>query len=87
MLRVTSIDRGAATTTLKLEGRIVGEWVGELRKACDEALEGPVKLRLDLADVTFVDRAGLSELQRQLNRGGKIVACSLFVSELLKHRE
>jgi ABC-type transporter Mla MlaB component len=55
---------------LKVEGNLQGEWVGELRRAWlsirDIAARAPI--RVELADVPFVDAAGkvlLTEMHRQ----------------------
>jgi len=73
MLRITTTRRGAgekdAAWVLKLEGKIQGEWVKELRRAwrrLREASNG-VPISVVLADVDFVDSAGkvlLAEMHR-----------------------
>ncbi len=83
MLRITTtIDR--ATTTLKVEGRIVGEGVEEMRRACNAALDQRPRLRLDLTGVTFVDTAALGALRTVIGRRAEVVGCSLYVSGLLE---
>jgi hypothetical protein len=64
MLRITTTRRGAgekdAAWVLKLEGKIQGEWVKELRRVwrrLREASDG-VPISVVLADVEFVDSAG-----------------------------
>ena len=72
-------------TTLKLEGQIRGEWVNELRRACFEILLTPAgRLVLDLAEVSFIDAAGL-ELFRQLSAERVSLSnCSPFTAEQLR---
>jgi anti-anti-sigma regulatory factor len=50
---------------MKLEGRMVGAWVTECKRAwlALEASLAPKKLALDLSGVTFVDEAGLQLLR------------------------
>ena len=85
MLRITVIP-AASSERLKLEGRIAGDSVEELRRLCDERLAGNAHRRviLDLADVSFIDNDGI-ELFRTLCRRNVIVTeHSPFVAELLK---
>jgi hypothetical protein len=83
MLMITCIEGSDATRTLKLQGKVQGPWVEELRNACRAAASPPGGLRLDLAAVSFVDAAG-AECLRELVRGGTpIVASSGFVAVLL----
>jgi len=50
---------------MKLEGRMVGPWVTECKRAwlALESTLPPKKLALDLCGVTFVDEAGLQLLR------------------------
>lgn len=50
---------------MKLEGKIVGPWVAELRRAWTElrSSHATKKLALDLCAVTSVDESGLALLQ------------------------
>lgn len=69
---------------LKLEGRIIGEWVAELQRTSERILAASRKLNVDLADVSYVDREGL-KLLLILQRNGVIVeGCSPFVREELR---
>lgn len=81
MLRVSRIENGASTT-LKLEGKLVGPWVAELTRLLLDS-PSPSPLRMDLAGVTFVDADGADLLRHLINRGATIDACSSFVAELL----
>lgn len=79
-----SADQEASKTTLRVEGRIVGPWVRELREACDRVLQAGSSLTVDLGGVTFVDRQGAALCQRLRARGVALVNGSTFVSEQLK---
>ena len=85
MLRITWIDLegSASNRTLKLEGKLLGPWVDELSRICDELSIPPCCLRLDLAAVTFVDSIGLKLLDDLVRQGATIVGCSDFISDLL----
>ena len=84
MLRITSIDSANRAITLRLEGRLSGPWVSELSEACEKALREGNALVLNLAEVSFLDPAGIELLTSIQNRGAKLVDCSIFVSEQLK---
>ena len=85
MLRITGIDLEAkgSNPTFKLEGKIVGPWVDELSRACEEPRIPACCLRLDLADVTFVDPVGVKLLDDLVRRGATIVGFSAFIADLL----
>lgn len=79
MLRITrSTDDG--TTLLKLEGKLLAPWAGEVIEQCNGSAGA---VRLDLSQLSFVDGAGLALLNDLRGRGAAIVACSGFVAELL----
>ena len=83
MLRITH-DIDAAGAILRLEGRIVGPWVDELRRACVEQAATPRRpLTIDLRDVTFIDAAGLA-LFDEIFPTVTLINCSLFAVEQLK---
>ena len=73
MLRVT-IDRDVSLITLKLEGRIAGEWVGELERAWLEEAGRSRLTSIDLTGVTFVDEEGKKLLGRMVEGGSNLYA-------------
>jgi ABC-type transporter Mla MlaB component len=75
MLRITQTG-----DTLKLEGKLVGPWVGALREVSASAGQ----VWLDLSAVSFIDTAGLTLLRDLLARGATVVSCSRLVEELLQ---
>ena len=83
MLKITVIARNDSGRTFKLEGKLLGPWVDELRNVCTQPFDRLEQVGLDLAAVTFVNAAG-TELLRELIRQGIIITqCSAFVAELL----
>ena len=83
MLRITTIPSGKGTQRLRVEGRLAGEFVTELSRATYGALAMARTVRLDLADVTFVDQTGV-ELLRSLHATGvDLIDCSPFVQSLI----
>ena len=84
MLRITPLQSGNHKVVLRLEGRISGPWVRELGETCASAMSAGDILVLNLAEVSFLDMAGVQMLTRLQTRGVELVDCSLFVSEQLK---
>jgi ABC-type transporter Mla MlaB component len=83
MLRITHTNGQDSNLTLRLEGKLLGPWVTELARSCDDLSCSPERLRLDLSAVTFVDGPGVALLRDLLGRGAALVACSGLVAELL----
>ena len=83
MLRITHAHGHESISTLRLEGKLLGPWVAELARSCDELPCPPNAVRLDLSAVTFVDGPGVALLRDLLGRGVTLAACSGLVAELL----
>ena len=84
MLRITHLPVAEPDLSLRLEGKLVGPWLDELRQTCQVSPDSPSVLSLDLSGVSFVDSAGAKYLCMLLDQGAQITSCSLFVAELLK---
>ena len=86
VLKITRVDDGASDSipTLKLEGKLLGPWVAELRRVCEELHTPPSGLRLNLAGVTFIDPAGIKLLGDLIRLGAAISESTGFVDELLR---
>jgi ABC-type transporter Mla MlaB component len=83
MLIITRSDRSDLTRTLKLEGKLLEPWIGELKSACGECPVSPDLVCLDLCDLTFVDAAGVRFLADLIHDGARVTACSGFVAAVL----
>ena len=71
--------------TLRVEGRITGSSVEELRRACDvHTFRDEVQLSLELADVSFADAAGILLLKELGSRGVGLIRANPFLAEQLK---
>lgn len=84
MLKISQIGPVTPAVILRLEGRIVGPWVAELRRACEEALTADRPLKLHLADVEFMDAQGVALLSGLGSRGVALLECPPFAAEQLK---
>ena len=81
MLKITRVSHKGCDLTIRLEGELLGPWMGSVRDAC--TIRGRRLRRLDLAAVTYVDAAGVQLLRDLMAEGGEFDACSSFVRELL----
>jgi ABC-type transporter Mla MlaB component len=85
MLRVTVVESSKIAVTLRVEGRITGPWVEELRTACNvHTVPEEVQLSLELADISFADAAGIALLRELRNRGVGLIGTTPFLTEQLK---
>ena len=84
MLKISQAGKANNSVTLKLEGRVVGPWVGELRQVCEMLMSEGRALKLDLTDVTFADADGVAVLTGFKTRGVTLKNCSPFVEEQLR---
>jgi anti-anti-sigma regulatory factor len=85
MLRITVVESSSEAVRLRVEGRVTGRWVEELRRSCDlQALSDGIRLTLDLADVSFVDPAGIELLKELRGHCVILLSPSSFVAEQLK---
>lgn len=84
MLKISESRQVKQTVTLRLEGRIVGPWVAELQQVCQQMLEKDRGLTLDLAEIVFLDEAGINLLARLRSRGTELLNLTPFVAEQLR---
>jgi RNA polymerase sigma-70 factor (ECF subfamily) len=84
MLRISMTEGPDKTVTLKLEGRVAGPWVDQLRESCERALDGGGRLSLDMTSVSFLDPAAVTLVRSLVERQVRVASCSPFVTEQLK---
>jgi len=78
-LRVT-LKEGEALTVIRVDGRLAGDGVAELDRACRDARRPVV---LDLADMITADSTGLLLLRRLAGDGVPLLGASRFTTLLL----
>ena len=83
MLRITKVERRTGSVTLIVEGPITSEDVALLELDCVRLLQAGRRVRLDLADVDFVDHTGVAALRELIARDVEIERTSLTVERLL----
>src|SRR5262249_53977257 len=88
MLRISVLDE-PYSVTLKAEGKIIQEWVTELRKTwvtlCNEA--GNRKKIVDLFNVSFVDEMGRRLLEDMHLAGASLRGSGPMISALIEEIE
>jgi|HubBroStandDraft_1064217.scaffolds.fasta_scaffold815907_1 anti-anti-sigma regulatory factor len=88
MLRITVVDASCQSVRLRVEGRLTGRSVAELRQTCDLHFPGPgVPLMLDLADVSFADAEGIALLRSLMRDNVTLVNPSPFLAIQVGDRE
>jgi RNA polymerase sigma-70 factor (ECF subfamily) len=84
MIRITEISRSESVVRFRLEGRLTDLAIQELRATVEPCLGARCSVLLDLADVTFADRAGIAGLLTLRALGVVLTACSGFLAEMLR---
>ena len=84
MLRIVEENSSNDTTTFRLDGRLVSQWVGVLRSSCEKAVHHEGVLILDLAGVSFADHEGVILLHQLEQQQVTLINCSPFLREQLK---
>jgi hypothetical protein len=79
MLKISRIESPGRKATLRLEGRVIGPWVLELRKVCEILRNSDCVVTLDLAEVEFVDRSGLELFAALRSQGVLLAQCTPFL--------
>jgi anti-anti-sigma regulatory factor len=74
MLRI-SIHEAQDIVTLRLEGRLIGAWVGEVERCWRRAITGLDERRvvIDLTAVSFVDPAGAALVSKMQEEGFRLI--------------
>jgi anti-anti-sigma regulatory factor len=84
MLKITLVESSIEAVRLRVEGRLTGRWVEELRRTCDlHAFGDGIGLVLDLADLSFADPAGIELLEELKVRMVTLLSPSSLVAQQL----
>jgi len=84
MIRITPLADDGQNVRLKVEGRIVENWVSEIKDVCISLLAKNKMIFLDFSHVRFVDRQGVEVLQKVLGDRVEIIGASRLVQALLR---
>jgi anti-anti-sigma regulatory factor len=83
VLRITEISQSADSVTLKVEGRIVSEWVTVLEQECLKWLRVKPEVLLDFSEVTFIEHNGVAMLKRIASPRLRLINCPALIEMLL----
>jgi hypothetical protein len=84
MLKIVRNDPTSDSIVLRLEGKVIGPWVEEVRRISEKILVSGRSLTFDLSEVTFVDREGIELFRALREQQAMLLNSSVFVAELLK---
>jgi hypothetical protein len=83
MLRISLLETAGETSTFRLEGRILGPWVDELRSFAEGVMRRGGRLKLELSEVSFIDGAGVQLIRELEDQGVDVTGASPFISAQL----
>ncbi len=85
MLKITILD-SAKELCIRLEGRLSGPWVGELRQCWKTAasITGSRPSILDLRDVDFVDPEGQKLMADMYHEGVRLLAATPLIQAMVE---
>jgi ABC-type transporter Mla MlaB component len=86
VLRITRSVEDAYSVTLKLEGKITDDWVRLLEHECRALISQKQKVRLDCANVSYVDLNGVEMLRKLPIEDVSIVNAPQFIIHPLRMR-
>ena len=87
MLRIT-VNETPTEKRWVLQGRLVGLWVSELRRAWKKTYrtDKDRKCVVDLNDVTSIDKNGERLLQAMSKQGAQFIATGIYIKHVLQLR-
>ena len=84
MLKITTVREAPDSLRVHLCGQFTGEYVSELEKALSSENPDPVKVALDLMNVTFVDREAMMFLCGARSRNVSIENIPSYVTRWIE---
>jgi hypothetical protein len=84
MLRISKRETCRDMLTIRLEGRLTGPWVDEVKKVIGQDGGTSRLIVVEISELIFADMAGATLLADLQNRGITLSGGSPFLQELLK---
>lgn len=69
---------------LVLDGQVSGRWVELLRSSCEAQFSKGARVGIDLKNVSFADREGITVLRSLKDQGAEILNAAAFIAEQIK---
>jgi ABC-type transporter Mla MlaB component len=85
MLKISNIGSTDKSVTLQLDGQITGRWVELLQTICAAQLAKGVLVTMDLRNVSFADRDGITLLRSLVDRRVVIRNALPFIAEQIRN--
>jgi ABC-type transporter Mla MlaB component len=86
MLRITETDVAVDGAKLRLDGKLAGPWVCELKLRCEPILAKSERIQMDRGGVSSIDSDGIALMQILQAKGVTLVNCSPFIKLQLGQR-
>jgi RNA polymerase sigma-70 factor (ECF subfamily) len=83
MIRITTSLKSDEAVTLSLEGQLTEATRAQLAAVLEKIHASAAPIVLDLAGLTYADRAGAALLRRLIETGAEMESCTSFVEQLL----
>lgn len=83
MRRIVEVNEDCDRVWLKVEGRLAGDWVSEVDRACQFGLSQSRGVTLDLSGVTGLDQRGVETLKGMTGKPVRLVGAPPLVQALL----
>lgn len=87
MLRITQVRLAASEVTLKVEGRVVADWVGVLEAECRRHTDDGRDVRIDFTEVAMIDCDGIAMLRRLTRSRVELVNVPPLIQALMAGEE
>ena len=84
MLRISVVERASELVTVLLDGRVAGRWVELLQRTCEAQLNKGARVTVDLRNVSFADREGITLLRILTDRQVEILNALPFIAEQIR---
>lgn len=85
MLKISENGSRDGKATIRLEGKVIGPWVVEVRRVCEALLASGREVVIDLAEVSFADREAIAVFKELTARRVTLVNCSPLMTEMLRN--
>ena len=86
MLRITETDVTVDGTKLRLDGKLVGPWVPELRLVCEPMLAKIEQIQADCGGISSIDSEGIALMRTLQAKFVTLVNCSPFIKLQLEQK-